>query len=186
MAFPWPQHYHFPPFFTRQPNAETNAARTQMWKDLILSYCKHNRIFTLNVREAVASSPLFGNEAISRRLQPSDANEILHLMASAGLAEWYVSDGNKLMIFWRKPSEWASLLYEWVDGSGQVDSVLTLYEIREGEVSFGTGILCANRSPPVLVAVPGGPHDMPLLLTAKTMRRTSQNFKEWTTICWSR
>ena len=139
-AFSWPQHYHFPPFFTRQPNAETNAARTQMWKDLILSYCKHNRIFTLNVREAVASSPLFGNEVISRRLQPSDANEILHLMASAGLAEWFVSDGNKLMIFWRKPSEWASLLYEWVDGSGQVDSVLTLYEIREGEVSSGTGI----------------------------------------------
>ena len=52
---------------------------------------------------------------------------------------WY-ADGNKLMIYWRKPSEWASKLYEWVDGSGQVDSVLTLYEIREGEVTMGTGM----------------------------------------------
>jgi ESCRT-II complex subunit VPS25 len=95
-AFVWPQHYHFPPFFTMQPNVETNSMRVQMWKDLILSYCKHNRIFVLNVRESVASSPLFGNEAISRRLQPSDANEILHLMATAGLAEWYAAGSSEL------------------------------------------------------------------------------------------
>jgi hypothetical protein len=54
------------------------------------------------------------------------------------------------MIHWRKPSEWASKLYEWVDGSGQVDSVMTLYEIREGEVTTGTGAmsvsLCANTN----------------------------------------
>jgi ESCRT-II complex subunit VPS25 len=90
-AFSFPQHYHFPPFFTKQPNFETNSMRVQMWKELILDYCRHNRIFILNVREAVASSSLFGNEAISRRLQPSDANEILHLMATAGLAEWYAT-----------------------------------------------------------------------------------------------
>ena len=61
-----------------------------------------------------------------------------------------IADGNKLMIHWRKPSEWASKLYEWVDGSGQVDSVMTLYEIREGEVTTGTGAmsvsLCANTN----------------------------------------
>ena len=89
--FEWPQHYHFPPFFSRQPNIETNSMRIQMWKDLILSYCRHNRVFVLNVREDVATSPLFGNEAISRRLQPADANDIFHLMATAGLAEWYAS-----------------------------------------------------------------------------------------------
>ncbi len=48
------------------------------------------------------------------------------------------------MIYWRKPSEWASKLYEWVDGSGQVDTVLTLYELREGDVTEGTGVACAN------------------------------------------
>ena len=78
-AFTWPPHYSFPPFFTRQPNAETNARRVQMWKDLILDYCRHHRQFVLSVREAVATSPLFGNAAIARRLQPADANEILCL-----------------------------------------------------------------------------------------------------------
>ena len=50
------------------------------------------------------------------------------------------------MIYWRKPSEWASKLYEWIDGSGQIDSVLTLYEIRDGEVTVGTGtiLVCAD------------------------------------------
>ena len=48
------------------------------------------------------------------------------------------------MIHWRKPSEWASKLYEWVDGSGQVDSVMTLYEIREGEVTIGTGAMSVS------------------------------------------
>ena len=95
-AFVWPQHYSFPPFFSKQPNVETNAMRVQMWKDLILGYCRHHRVFVLNVREAVATSPLFGNEAISRRLQPADANDIFHLMASAGLAEWYTSGATRL------------------------------------------------------------------------------------------
>ena len=137
-AFTWPPHYSFPPFFTRQPNAETNARRVQMWKDLILDYCRHHRQFVLSVREAVATSPLFGNAAIARRLQPADANEILclpppppgwraptptqmlhaasapaahircshprrHLMATAGLAEWFSGDGNKLHIYWSVP-----------------------------------------------------------------------------------
>ncbi len=94
-GFQWPKHYSFPPFFSKQPNLETNAMRVQMWKDLILSYCRHHRVFVLNVREAVATSPLFGNETISRRLQPADANEIFHLMASAGLAEWYSSGATR-------------------------------------------------------------------------------------------
>lgn len=94
-AFVWPQHYSFPPFFSKQPNVETNAIRVQMWKDLILGYCRHHRVFVLHVREAVATSPLFGNEAISRRLQPADANDIFHLMASAGLAEWYTSGATR-------------------------------------------------------------------------------------------
>ena len=55
-----------------------------------------------------------------------------------------IADGNKLMIHWRKPSEWASKLHEWVDGSGQVDSVMTLYEIREGEVTIGTGAMSVS------------------------------------------
>ena len=68
--FQWPPHYDFPPFFSKQPNRDTNARRVQLWKDLILGYCAHHRVFSLSVREALASSPLFYNEKISRRLRP--------------------------------------------------------------------------------------------------------------------
>jgi hypothetical protein len=119
-AFVWPQHYSFPPFFSKQPNVETNAMRVQMWKDLILGYCRHHRVFVLNVHEAVATSPLFGNEAISRRLQPADANEIFHLMASAGLAEWYTSGAT------RRPATSAVL---WLVGGKGGRGTLTLLRV---------------------------------------------------------
>jgi ESCRT-II complex subunit VPS25 len=70
VAFSWPPHYEFPPFFSKQPNRDTDSRRVQLWKDLILGYCAHHRLFSLNVREALASSPLFYNEKISRRLRP--------------------------------------------------------------------------------------------------------------------
>lgn len=40
---------------------------------------------------------------------------------------------NTVWIYWKKPEEWADLIYGWVDGTGQRGSVLTVYELREGE-----------------------------------------------------
>eukprot|EP00961_Rhodomonas_salina_P033094 445660-Rhodomonas_salina.1 len=138
-AFQWPTHYNFPPFFTKQPNPETNTQRIQHWKNLILAFCQHNRIFVLNVREMMENSPLFFNESISRRLQLEDAVEILQYMSGAGLSEWAGADKNRCLIFWRKPVEWADALYAWVDERSALDTVMTLYEIREGEDTENTG-----------------------------------------------
>eukprot|EP00286_Rhodomonas_abbreviata_P014019 CAMPEP_0181340906 /NCGR_PEP_ID=MMETSP1101-20121128/30105_1 /TAXON_ID=46948 /ORGANISM="Rhodomonas abbreviata, Strain Caron Lab Isolate" /LENGTH=182 /DNA_ID=CAMNT_0023452105 /DNA_START=8 /DNA_END=556 /DNA_ORIENTATION=+ len=132
-TFEWPSHYHFPPFFTKQPNSDTNTQRIQHWKSLILSYCQHHRIFVINVREMMQSSPLFFNEKISRRLQFEDAVEILQYMSAAGLSEWLSTDKNRCLVYWRKPTEWADALYAYADANALTDSVLTLYEIREGE-----------------------------------------------------
>ncbi|EKX37143.1 vacuolar protein sorting 25 [Guillardia theta CCMP2712] len=139
-AFSFPSHYNFPPFFTKQPNRETNSTRVQLWKDLILNYCRHHRIFVIDVRESLATSPLFCNEKISRKLRQDDANEIFHYMASGGYAEWYHQDGNKLLIYWKKPSEWATLMYNWARDTGHLNAVLTFYEIQEGDISIGTDL----------------------------------------------
>ena len=44
-------------------------------------------------------------------------------------------EGGKVWIYWRRPEEWATVLEEWVDRTGQKGVVLTLYEIVEGEAS---------------------------------------------------
>mmetsp|Transcript_20186 Transcript_20186/g.31560 ORF Transcript_20186/g.31560 Transcript_20186/m.31560 type:complete len:184 (-) Transcript_20186:176-727(-) len=136
--FAWPTHYDFPPFFTKQPNRETNTKRVQMWKELIMAYCQSNRIFVINIRESLPTSPLFGNEKISRRLRQDDLHEIIQYMVAAGLAEWLPGETNKVMIYWRKPSEWADIMFEWVQAQGLNESVMTLYEIREGDATVGS------------------------------------------------
>lgn len=39
----------------------------------------------------------------------------------------------KCWIYWRRPEEWASVLEEWVERTGQKGTVLTLYEIVESD-----------------------------------------------------
>jgi len=64
MEFSWPWQYNFPPFFTLQPNAETEAKRLVAWQDLTLEYCRFHKIHTLDVQESL-TSPLFLNKSIN-------------------------------------------------------------------------------------------------------------------------
>lgn len=45
-------------------------------------------------------------------------------------------EGGRYWIYWRRPDEWASALEEWVERTGQKGSVLTFYEIVEGEATM--------------------------------------------------
>ena len=48
-------------------------------------------------------------------------------------------EGGTYWIYWRTPEEWAGVLMDWVERTGQRGSVLTLYEIAEGEGSLAEG-----------------------------------------------
>ncbi|GAM83574.1 hypothetical protein ANO11243_015620 [Dothideomycetidae sp. 11243] len=145
-SFAFPPHHSFPPFFTLQPNITTQTRQLALWSSLIQSYCAHNRSFRLSLTDAM-ESPLFHNNQVSRRLDQRSAQRVIDWMASAEggrRAEWcalsptskksHGGDGKSAAwIYWRRPEEWADLLYAWVDGTGQRGSVLTIYELREGE-----------------------------------------------------
>lgn len=47
--------------------------------------------------------------------------------------------GDVVLIYWRKPQEWAALIEAYVDETAQKGSVLTVYELTEGENTRGTG-----------------------------------------------
>lgn len=59
-------------------------------------------------------------------------------------AEW-VGDGSAhanrsiAWIYWRRPEEWAEVILEWIEETGQKGSVVTLYEITQGEATVGQG-----------------------------------------------
>jgi ESCRT-II complex subunit VPS25 len=44
-------------------------------------------------------------------------------------------------IWWKRPEEWADLLVEWVEGTGQRGSVLTVYELIQGEGTMSQGMI---------------------------------------------
>ncbi|TLD06559.1 uncharacterized protein PgNI_08212 [Pyricularia grisea] len=175
--FPFPREYHFPPFFTRQTNLTTHHAQLTKWSALVLSYCRHHRIFKLPLTTTSSSSSsstdpvqsqassqtspptdeLFHNKALNRRLSPSDVREVIDFMCKEGRAEYcspggggggggggasstQQGGGDVAWIFWRSPEEWAQLIEAWVEETAQKGSVLTLYELVEGDGTLGTDI----------------------------------------------
>ncbi|KAF2842283.1 ESCRT-II complex, vps25 subunit [Patellaria atrata CBS 101060] len=157
--FHFPPHHSFPPFFTLQPTSSTRASQLSSWSALILSYCAHHRLFSLRFPSALAL-PLFCNEGLGRRLRAGDVKAVLAWMGSAeggGRVEWVDGGGKKgvgtgtgegeilgeegltgrCWVFWRRAEEWAAVVEEWVERTGQKGVVLTLYEIGEGEGTAG-------------------------------------------------
>lgn len=56
--------------------------------------------------------------------------------------EWIVEPkgggrSDKVFVFWKRPEEWADVVYGWVEGTGQKGSVLTVWEMLEGEAAKG-------------------------------------------------
>jgi ESCRT-II complex subunit VPS25 len=138
-TFSFPTYTTFPPFYTLQPNLTTRARQLSLWSQLILSYAAHNRLFRLSL-----SSPppdLFANPAIHRGLSEPDIRNVLDHMAlpaNGSRVEWIPAGSRaersaSCWVYWRTLAEWADLIYGWVDETGQKGSVLTVYELREGE-----------------------------------------------------
>lgn len=89
----------------------------------------------------------------------NDARDLLDWMASSEggeRVEWIGSAGkgkgsgnlDRCWVFWRRPEEWASLIENWVDSTGQKGTVLTLYEIIEnqGQEWYGMEIELFQKS----------------------------------------
>ncbi|KAK3402115.1 ESCRT-II complex subunit-domain-containing protein [Sordaria brevicollis] len=145
-TFPFPREFFFPPFFTRQTNLTTYHAQQTKWSSLLLSYCRHHRLFRLSLSPEVLP---FHNPRINRRLSVSDIKSLIDFLKKDGRAEYVPTssgkqkgetEGDEAFIYWRTPEEWGSLIESWVDETAQRGSVLTVYELREGEGTRGTEI----------------------------------------------
>ncbi|KAK8034611.1 ESCRT-II complex- vps25 subunit [Apiospora rasikravindrae] len=158
-AFDFPREYHFPPFFTRQTNVNTHRAQLEKWSSLILAYCAHHKLYKLSLSATAATNnnnnnnndesttggaeDLFHNRKLNRRLSTADAREVLEFMRKEGRAEFVGGSGeggggDVAWIYWKTPEEWAKELESWVDETAQKGTVLTLYELTQGEDTRGS------------------------------------------------
>ncbi|KAI0408322.1 ESCRT-II complex, vps25 subunit [Xylaria palmicola] len=137
--FDFPPEYGFPPFFTRQDNANTRHSQDAKWASLVLAYCAHHRLYRLGL-SSPAAADLFHNRRLGKRLAPAHAREVLDLLRRDGRAEPLAADGDGdvFWVYWRTPDEWAALVEAWVDDTAQKGTVLTLYELSQGEGTIDT------------------------------------------------
>ncbi|QQP35608.1 Vps25 [Caligus rogercresseyi] len=137
-GFTWPWQYNFPPFFTLQPQSETRSKQIESWRSLVLDYCQCKGITTLDLTES-ASCPLFHNAEINRRLPEAAIGEVFKELQACGNLEW--TDGKskrRCRIFWRSPSEWADMIYNYARENGlNKGGICTLYELTESDEVLG-------------------------------------------------
>lgn len=126
--FPW--QFNFPPFFTIQPNLETRKIQLETWSSLIIDYCCHKKIATINVNKMI-NEPIFFNKKIDRQLNNESLNAILEFMQNRGSIEWTNKEKTDCFIYWKTAEEWSQIIYKWARETGQLNTTLTFYEILE-------------------------------------------------------
>lgn len=85
----------------------------------------------------VAKTPLFNNAKINRKLNSDAVRAVFDDLVSQGNAEWLTKEKSRVTVYWRRPEEWAALVYKWVNDTGKMDSVLTFFEIQQGDETVG-------------------------------------------------
>lgn len=148
--FTFPELYNWQPFFTLQKHAASAEKQYEVWSQLVRDYCRHHKIFSLNLDEA-SRSKLFSNESIGRSLNTQSIERLISQLVAEGYAEWDTPEGGskeKCFVYWRKPTEWADMIQKHVADNGFSDTVFTLYEIMKGD--FGSGSPIADIDEAVL------------------------------------
>ena len=131
--FEWPALYNYPPFYTLQTNLDTRSKQIDAWCSLILNYFKHNKLYVLDLTEALASSSIFVNSQLKRVLSRETAIIMLNTLESRGNLEWQDKEKDRCLVMWRTPKEWGALIYQWASDNGFMNTVCTLYELHSGE-----------------------------------------------------
>ncbi|XP_023760039.1 vacuolar protein sorting-associated protein 25 [Lactuca sativa] len=138
-----PHFFNYPPYFTLQPVRETREKQIQLWKELILDYCRTQKIFIIGLEE---DFPLFSNPAIERSLNHEAREAFLSAIVLDGRAEWMDKSHRQCLILWHRIKDWADLIIRFVKENGLEDSVMTIEEIRSGIESRGTDIHGMDRT----------------------------------------
>ncbi|CAM0881953.1 unnamed protein product [Alopecurus aequalis] len=141
-----------------QPVRETREKQVQLWKDLILDYCRSQKMYIISLEE---DFPLFSNPKIDMIWhdgnvfeRPSmEANEgslsyeakevFLAALVSEGRAEWIDKSHKKCLILWLRIQDWANYILDFVKENGL--EVTTIEDIRSGIETHGTELAGIDR-----------------------------------------
>jgi len=118
---------------------QTLAIAIDNWTRLILSYARFKRLFYLRVEDAEVTGgdwdEVLRNPRINRKIQANYLSFIFSQLVAKDLAAYDpVKQDRAVLLYWRTPEEWAEVLHSWVVSTGQLNTILTFYEIIEPAV----------------------------------------------------
>jgi ESCRT-II complex subunit VPS25 len=132
MSFKFPGVYDFPPFWTLQDVMETKRRQIDMWCDLIFRYTKSKNQSEFDLIPALGSD-LFRNPKINRSLDRPTAQFFLDRLVDRRNASWVNAEKTRVKMIWRLPAQWADIFQEWAERTSFKNTVLTYWELREGD-----------------------------------------------------
>ncbi|KAF7026517.1 hypothetical protein CFC21_038628 [Triticum aestivum] len=138
--FKLPHFFNYPPYFTLQPVRETREKQVQLWKELILDYCRSQKMYIISLEE---DFPLFSNTKIERSLSYEAKEAFLAALVSEGRAEWMDKGHKKCLILWLRIQDWANYILDFVKENGL--EVTTIEDIRSGIETHGTELAGIDR-----------------------------------------
>ncbi|KAG7663051.1 uncharacterized protein J8A68_003433 [[Candida] subhashii] len=144
--FEFPKIHAFPPLYTKQPNSTILSQQLESWCNIILQYCEYYKITTLTIEGLpkhsqllvdVTSLPrLFENKTISRQVNHDFKSLILSTLIHKNKKAEYINPKKPelgIFIYWRSLVDWGDLLYSHIDDTGQLGTILTIYELTKSE-----------------------------------------------------
>lgn len=138
----FPKIHSFPPFYTKQRNATILENQLDAWCSLILQYCEYYKVYTLLPLGNVLTQqtpqelpPLFENKLILRAVLDEFRHAIFtHLIHKLNRAAYVDSKKqDAILVYWRTLDEWARTLHDYVERTGQLGTILTVYELTRLE-----------------------------------------------------
>ncbi|OAF64465.1 ESCRT-II complex subunit VPS25 [Intoshia linei] len=119
--------YNFPPFFTLQVTENSKLIQLQMWTNLIIQYCRQNKLFKINFKSNSDSEfPLFNNPNINRTAGDNLISAIRKTMENS---DRILKCDGKDFVLWNTITEWVDIFINWARETLPSGGIYTVHEL---------------------------------------------------------
>jgi ESCRT-II complex subunit VPS25 len=130
--YKFPEYFDWPFFFTIQKHAETRMKQLSMWADLILNFCKENKIWRLSKSQFF--NYLGKNTKVNRKLSNDAVNLIFDFFVQKQLGMYInISNKDEIFVLWKSITEWEEFIYSAAAKHHRIETIETLEYIANDE-----------------------------------------------------
>lgn len=131
-SYKFPVYYSWPFFFTLQKHGETRRKQLLMWSELILQFCKDNKVWRLS--KSLFYENIGKNPKLNRKVS-LDAIELIFSSMVEGKRAIYVNPKVKdeLYVLWKSMAEWEDYIYQSAVSRQAINKLETLQYITQDD-----------------------------------------------------